>query len=225
MKIWKEFKAELHQPISPLLLILIVVFVAVLIMSNVLANHMLQGPGFTMDAGTLTFPITYILSDVFSEVYGYKWSRRVTYTAAALNFIFALLIMAAIALPQPDWYDGSHFALGIGSSMRIVIASILSFSIGDWVNDIIFRAMKRKHKDLKGFTLRAVVSSFGGQIVDTNVFVFTAFAFTMPFSEMWPMIYMGILLKTGYEIVILPLTSWVTKKVQRQEDIIHGVAK
>ena len=71
--------------ISPLMLGLVVLFVSCLIISNVLANQMLQVWRWSIDAGTLLFPITYVLSDVFSEVYGYKWSRRVTWWAAGIQ--------------------------------------------------------------------------------------------------------------------------------------------
>ena len=74
-------KSKLEARVSPLLLTLTVVFVSVLIMSNILANQMLSFGAWSFDAGTLLFPITYILSDVFSEVYGYRWSRRVAWYA------------------------------------------------------------------------------------------------------------------------------------------------
>lgn len=206
------------QRVSPLLVTLVVTFVSFLMMSNILANHMIQFVWWTIDAGTLTFPVTYILSDVFSEVYGYKWSRRVTWIAAAMTTIFSLLIMLSCALPQPEWYDGSHFAIALRSSFRIVIASVVSYNCGDFVNDRVFRRMKRKHPDsMKGFTWRAIVSSLFGNTVDTALFVIVAFLGTMPTSEMPGMVGIGIVLKTGYEACILPLTVLVTRKVKLAE--------
>lgn len=202
--------------VSPLLLFLVVLFVSCLIMANVLANQMLQFWVFAIDAGTLVFPITYVLSDVFSEVYGYRWSRRVTWVAAGMNLILALLIKLAIVLPQPEWYDGSHFSAAVGGSFRIVIASIVSYVAGDFINDRIFRIMKRK-PSLKGFSVRAVVSSFGGSIVDTSLFVVIAFAGAMPVREMFPMIIITVAFKTVYEIIILPATYKVAKVVGDQE--------
>lgn len=203
---------------SPLLLILVVTFVGFLMMSNILANQMLNFFGLTIDAATLTFSVTYILSDVFSEVYGYKWSRRVTWMAAALSLIFGLLILLVTHLPQPDWYDGSHFALGVGGSLRIVLASCVAFVAGDFVNDRIFRQMKKKHQgDLKGFSWRAIFSSIGGSIVDTTIFVFIAFTFVVPFNEMIPMILISVVLKTAYELLILPVTNIVVRKVKAFE--------
>lgn len=204
--------------VSPLLVTLVVTFVSFLIMSNILANHMIQVGWWSVDAGTLTYPVTYILSDIFSEVYGYKWSRRVSWMAAAMTTIFSLLIMLSCALPQPEWYDGSHFAIALRSSFRIVIASVVSYTCGDFVNDRVFRRMKKKHPDsLKGFTWRAIVSSLVGNTVDTSMFVLVAFLGSMPTSEMLGMVSIGIVLKTGYEACILPLTVLVTRKVKLVE--------
>lgn len=209
---------EKTQRVSPLLVTLVVTFVSFLVMSNILANHMLQFLWWSIDAGTLTFPITYVLSDVFSEVYGYKWSRRVTWMAAAMTLLFSLLIMLACALPSPEWYDGSHFAIALRGSFRIVIASVVSYVSGDFVNDRVFRRMKEKHPtSIKGFGVRAIASSVCGNMVDTAIFIIIAFTGTMPVEEMFPMWWISVVLKTGYEAIILPLTREVARRVQIAE--------
>lgn len=203
--------------VSPLLLMLSVMFVSFLLMSNVLANRMVQFGPWAIDAGTLTFPITYVLSDVFSEVYGYRWSRRVTWYATIVNTIMALMIALTIKLPAPEWFESSHFQLALGQSWRIVVASLVSYFFGDWANDIIFRFMKKEHVDIKGMGLRAIVSSIGGSIVDTSLFVIIAFTGSMPANEMVPMILISVVLKTVYEVIVLPLTILVAKKVEEYE--------
>lgn len=204
--------------VSPLLVYLVTVFVATLVISNVLSNHMIEVFGISLDAGTLTFPITYIISDVLSEVYGYKWTRRSAWVAAAMNGVFAIFIHLSCALPQPEWYAGMVFEAALKGSTRIVIASILSFVLGDWANDFVFEYIKQAQKSKKGFSLRAILSSLAGSIVDTTAFVFIAFLGSMPAAEMWPMILTSIVIKTGYEVIALPLTVFVTKKVQASED-------
>lgn len=206
------------QRVSPLLVTLVVVFVSFLVMSNILANHMLQFLWWSIDAGTLTFPITYVLSDVFSEVYGYKWSRRVTWMAAAMTLLFSLLIMLACALPSPEWYDPTPFTIALRGSFRIVIASVVSYVSGDFVNDRVFRKMKEKHPNsIEGFGVRAIASSICGNMVDTAIFIVIAFTGTMPVPEMFPMWWVSVILKTGYEFVILPLTREVAKQVKIAE--------
>lgn len=212
----KRFYAE-ETSLSPLMLGLVVLFVSCLIISNILANQMLQVWKWSLDAGTLLFPITYILSDVFSEVYGYKWSRRVTWWAASMNILFAILVALSSVLPHPDWFDSSHFELALNSSFRIVAASVISYVAGDWVNDRIFRRMKSSRRGMEGFKLRAFLSSLCGQVVDSTLFVIIAFLFDMPISEIVPMIVINIIAKTGYEIVILPITYRVAKYINDKE--------
>ena len=202
---------------SPLLLILTVVFVAFLMISNILANQMIQFWVFTIDAATLTFPVTYILSDIFSEVYGYKWSRRVSWIGISMSLVFSVFIFLAIKLPQPEWFDGSHFQSAIGNSFRIVIASAVAYITGDLVNDRIFRRLKRDRNGMEGFGVRAIVSSLFGEIVDTTLFVLIAFTFIVPFNEMGGMIFISVILKTGYEIIILPVTTHIAKIVKKVE--------
>ena len=210
-----------NKKVSSILLTLCVIFVSCIIMSNVLANETLQAYKWSIDAGIFLFPVTYILSDIFSEVYGYKWSRRVTWMAVTLNLIFSLLIMLACKLPHPVWFDSSHFELALCGSFRIVIASAVSYQCGDWVNDIIFRRMKKNHPDSKGFISRAILSSVGGECVDSTLFVTIAFLGTMPFAEIFPMIVMNMVCKTGYEIMICPVTNHIMKKIKKLEEEIQ----
>ncbi|MCL2071885.1 MAG: queuosine precursor transporter, partial [Oscillospiraceae bacterium] len=143
----KMFRVESDEtPASPLLMFLAAVFVGTLLISNVIANHMLQFFGFSVDAGALTFPLTYIISDILSEVYGYKWSRRVAWTSLSINALFALLIRLIVVLPQPEWYDGMFFETALSNSWRIVVASLIAYFVGDLADDKIFRRLKHKGK-------------------------------------------------------------------------------
>ena len=213
-------------PMSPLLMYLSVLFVAFLLISNVIANHMIIFIRWPIDAGTLTFPLTYILSDVFSEVYGYKWSRRIAWTSLAINAVFALIIILIIRLPQPVWYDGVYFATALGNSWRIVVASLVAFCVGDLVDDRIFRRLRARSRqkndnkpNMKGFAFRALVSSLVGHILDTNLFVLIAFAFIVPWSDMPAMIIVGITIKWLYEWAVIPITYNVAKWVSKKEKI------
>lgn len=213
----KSKSINVETRVSPLMLGLVVLFVSCLIISNILANQMLQVWKWSLDAGTLLFPITYVLSDVFSEVYGYKWSRRITWWAAGMNLLFAGLVFLSNVLPHPEWHDATHFQLALGSSFRIVVASILSYVVGDFVNDRVFRRMKHNKSTMEGFKTRAFVSSVCGQIVDSTLFTVIAFLFSIPTSEIVAMILLNVCAKTGYELVILPLTCKVAKVVEKQE--------
>lgn len=207
----------MNKRISPLLVRLVVLFTSCLIISNILANRLIQIGPFGLDAGNLLFPVTYILSDMFSEVYGYKWSRRVTWWAASMNLLFAVLVALTNVLPAPDYFDPEPFKLALGSSFRIVVASLVSYVIGDLVNDKVFSKMRQGKKVMQGFTKRAIVSSFLGQIVDSTLFVTIAFIGTMSLSELASMIVVNIVVKIAYEILILPITQQVTHKIHIKE--------
>lgn len=207
----------MNEKISPLLVRLVVLFTSCLVISNILANRLVQVGPWSIDAGTMLFPITYVLSDVFSEVYGYKWSRRVTWWAASMNLLFVALVALTNVLPAPEYFDATPFQLALSSSFRIVVASIVSYVLGDLMNDRVFRRMKGNNSTMNGFAWRAFVSSLAGQVVDSFLFVFIAFYGTVAIEELVAMVCLNIFAKVGYEAIILPLTYRVTKEIYSRE--------
>lgn len=202
---------------TPLLVGLTTIFVSLLVIANILANHMLQIGPWTSDAGILVFPLTYILSDVFSEVYGYRMSRRVTWYAVSMNFLMAILIKVSVLLPQPEWYDGSIFNTAVGGSWRIVIASLISFNCGDWVNDQVFERLKNQTN--QRFMARAFFSSLGGQATDSVLFSLIAFYGLIPNPDLVSMATIGFAGKIAYEVLALPITKYIVSDVKRREEI------
>lgn len=199
---------------------LTLLFVVALLVSNVITSKQVLLPfNITMTGAVIVFPITYILSDLFSEVYGYKWSRITCYMAFAANLFMVIIFSLAIATPAPSyWGNQEAFVTVLGSTPRILGASLLAFVIGDLVNDRIFRRMKAKHPDsIKGFGWRAIISSFFGELVDSLVFLPLAFLGQMPLKTLAIMTVCQVLIKTGYEVVILPVTRFVVKKVAEHE--------
>ena len=208
------------ERISFLQVCLTVVFVTAMLISNVItAKQVLLPGGITMTGAVFIFPITYILSDVFSEVYGYKWSRVTCYFAFSMNLFMVIVFGLVIATPAPDyWTNQEAFATVLGSTPRVMGASLLAYVIGDFVNDRVFRKMKKKHsEELKGFGWRAIISSFFGELCDSLVFLPIAFLGQMPLKTLATMTVCQVLIKTGYEIVILPLTTLVAKKANKYE--------
>jgi uncharacterized integral membrane protein (TIGR00697 family) len=170
--------------------------------------------------GAITiFPITYILSDLFSEVYGYAWSRKTCYMAFLMNLLMVGAFQLAIILPPASFWQGQEaFKITLGSTPRILFASLIAYVAGDFANDKVFAKMKAKHETtLKGFGARAILSSLVGEVCDSCIFIPLAFAGTMPLKAL---IIMGITqttLKVTYEILILPLTKLCTRKVLEYE--------
>ena len=202
---------------SPLLVYIVAIYAVSLLIANLLANQMIVVIRWTTTAGILTFPITYILASVLAEVYGYRWARRAAWLSLALNALFAGLIQLSIVLPQPVWYDGAVFAAAVGGTWRIVIASLVAFTVGKFVNDKTFHHLKQRQDGLQGFPFRAMVSSIGGHIVDTAIFTLVAFAWVIPWNEIPGMIFILVCLKWGYEWIALPLTVKIVKWVAAKE--------
>lgn len=209
-----------QDKISFMQLILTVVFVASLMISNVITSKQVLLPfDIVMTGAVFIFPITYILSDLFSEVYGYKYSRITCYLAFAMNLFMVVVFHLVIETTPPAfWNNQQAFETVLGNTPRILAASLTAFVIGDFVNDKVFQKLKEKHpKDHKGFGFRAILSSLCGELVDSLIFLPIAFIGQMPLMSLLQMTVMQVFIKTGYEIVILPVTRYVVKKVSAYE--------
>lgn len=207
------------KTVSLVQLILTVVAVTALLISNVITAKQVQFPfGISMTGAVFIFPVTYILSDMFSEVYGYKWSRFVCYLSFAMNLLMVVFFGLVIVSPAPGyWGNQEAFQTVLGSTPRVFIASALAFVVGGWADDRIFKAMKDKHPDMKGFGIRAIISSLMGELVDSLIFLPIAFLGQMPIFNLVVMTITQVVLKTGYELIILPVTTYFTKKVSAYE--------
>lgn len=206
--------------ISFLQLSLTMLFVVSLLVSNVITSKQVLLPfGIVMTGAVFIFPITYILSDVFSEVYGYRWSRLTAYMAFAANLFMVIIFSLVIVTPAPSfWTHQEAFQTVLGNTPRILFASLLAFMIGDFVNDRVFKRMKEKYPTThKGFGWRAILSSFAGGVIDSLIFLPIAFLGQMPVSNLVVMLIMQVIIKTGYEIVILPITYKVVHTVSKYE--------
>lgn len=200
---------------SELQLYLSVTAVVAFVVSNIISVKQIALPfGFVVPAAVIVFPVTYILSDVFSEVYGYRWSRITCYMSFLCNIAAVGIFALTIVLRAPDyWTQQDAYKSVLGASIRTLAASMLAYVLGDFANDNIFKCMKEKHAE-RGFGLRAILSSFAGEFVDSLVFVPVAFYGLMPNKTLATMIIVQPLLKVAYEIIILPLTVTVVKKVR-----------
>lgn len=201
-----------------LITVLTVIYVTCMLLSNIVATKQFAFGPWSLPAGTIVFPITYILSDVFSEVYGYKWSRITAWIAAAMNLFMCIVFWAVIYIPGPVFMASeiqSSMEIVLGNTPRLVLAGLIAYVAGDWANDIIFERMKRRETSFFG---RAIISSFFGEALDSTIFIVIAFMGVMPASQLPAMIIVQVIAKTFYEIIIFPVTNKVMKEVQKYED-------
>ena len=117
------------KKVSELQLVLTTLFVTSLLISNIItAKQVLLPFNITMTGAVFIFPVTYILSDLFSEVYGYRWSRITCYLAFAMNLLMVLLFSLVIITPAPDyWTNQEAFQTVLGNTPRVLFASLLAF--------------------------------------------------------------------------------------------------
>lgn len=225
MKLFKNIDTKSQGSLSPLQIILTVVFVGCLMISNIISSRIFNFFGYSMTSAVMIFPLTYILSDVFSEVYGYGWSRTTRYLGFGMNFFAVLVFMLVSILPTFDWaISGAEaFNTVLRGSFACTMASFVAFLVGDFTNDVIFAKMKNRHQGLtnhKGFGARALLSSLAGEFVDSLIYMplaFLVFNPIMKVKDVIIMIVMQALLKTLYEAIIFPLTFLIVKKSAEYE--------
>ena len=136
-----------HNNRFSLLPVLMAISTGAMLVANIIAGKQFQMLGFALPCAVLVFPVTYILSDVFSEVYGYKWSRCSAWVAFGMNLFAVAAFQMTLQLPGVAWFEGqAAFEAVLGNTPRILAASLLSYMLGDWINDIVFREMKKADK-------------------------------------------------------------------------------
>ena len=175
-----------------------------------------------LSGAVLLFPISYIINDCLTEVYGYRKARLVIWLAFALSAFTAVMSGLVCLLPEP-FDEGSKpmadsFNSLFGMVPRTTIASLLAFIAGSTVNAWILSRMKVATGG-KAFGVRAVLSSVGGELVDSCIFFPFVFWGIMSPSVIAGMVFTQVVVKTLYEIVILPFTAWFVKRLKAREGV------
>jgi len=224
-------KTETHQSFKHLDLISII-FVIVLVLSNFASSAKLIDWGFAIgnvpmvfDAGTVFFPIAYVVGDILTEVYGFKRARRVIwYGFGALVFSFLMFLLIKILPGETVWMtDGGQDAfdmiLGGLSSGGIVLASLAGYLGGSFSNAITMALMKN-HTKGKHLWLRTIGSTLLGELLDTALFVGVA-TITGVFSKdlFWSLIITNYIFKVLVEVLCTPITYWSVNRLKKSEGI------
>ena len=169
-----------------------------LIASNLFESKIFMLGPLELTGGFLVFPVSYILNDCLTEVYGYRNARRVILYAFALNAFFVGMSQLVRILPGAPLWDGQeHFDYVFAADLRVSLASMLAFLSGSLLNSKVMAVMKSKSGE-KGFGWRAVLSSLAGETLDSLVFFPIAFC-NLPVPEILKLMLIQIFLKTLYE--------------------------
>jgi uncharacterized integral membrane protein (TIGR00697 family) len=200
-------------------------FVTILLLSNVigagkLAQVRLPGLGAApFGAGILFFPLSYVIGDVLTEVYGYARARRCIWVGTAAMLFMASMSLIVVALPPaPSWTGQAAYEQVFGQVPRIVFASITAFWAGEFVNSFVLARMKVLTKGRWLWT-RTIGSTVAGQGVDSLVFYPLAFAGVWPTGTLLQVIAVQWALKVSWEALLTPVTYAVVGALKRREGI------
>lgn len=191
--------------------------VAVLIVSNIAATKIIQLGPFQLAGGTFLFPLSYIFGDILTEVYGYKSSRRVIWTAFFWLFVTAITLAIVDGTPPAQgWALQSSFHAILGQTPRIVIASLCGFLAGEFTNSFVLAKMKIWTQG-RFLWSRTIGSTIAGEIVDTAAFAVIAFSGLIPNEVLLNIIISGYLFKVAIEVVFTPVTYRIVRWLKEVE--------
>ena len=213
----------MQKTVSLPFMLLGILFNVCLVASNLLETKVIQLGPITATAGLIVFPISYIINDCIAEVWGFKKARLIIWSG------FARL---AITLPAAPFWEGEEsFNFIFGLAPRIAIASLLAFLPGSFLNAYIMSKMKVATQG-KYFSLRAILSTIAGESADSLLFFPLAFGGLIPVQALLVMIATQALLKSLYEVIILPVTIRVVKYIKKidqtdvyDKDISYNIIK
>ena len=199
-------------------LLMAVLFVVCLIASNLFATKIISFWGVNLPGAVIVFPISYIISDCICEVWGYRKSRLVIWTAFAMNFFVVVVGQLLVWLPAASFWDGAeHFDYMFAMAPRVAAASLLAFLVGSTINSLVLSKMKIADKGRR-FGVRSILSSIAGEFADSLIFMPIAF-FGTPMKVLGTMMLAQVTFKVLYEIVVLPLTAYAVCKVKQAEGV------
>lgn len=228
-----SLELNVHKKMSPLFIILSILSVTSLIVSNIVAaksvslfNWQVDGFNLSIASSFIVFPFTYIISDLFSEIYGYAWSRKISWISFFADLFMVGIIELTILMPGVDETFSVEYENVLGSSLGILAASLIAYMCGDLLNDIVFKRLKARDKYDTNFSFifRSIVSSLCGEIMDSLVFLPLLYlaingygTIIQSFSQLITIVVIQGVLKTCFELVLSPLSVFITNKVKKYE--------
>ncbi len=196
---------------------ILAVFVAILLISNIGATKLIEFGPFITDGGVFLFPLTYIIGDILSEVYGLKAARRAIFTGFAMSIVAAATFYLVQISPPADAYEfQSSFESVLGFVPRIVLASVAGYLVGQLLNAYVLVKIKERTKE-KYLWARLIGSTAVGELADTVVFCTIAFYGVITGAEFLNYVIIGYLYKTILEVVLLPVTYPVIRTIKKHE--------
>jgi queuosine precursor transporter len=198
-------------------ILIVALFVTSLITANLVAVKLIDVMGLIMPAGVVIFPISYIVGDVLTEVYGYEQARRVIWLGFVCNLLTVMTIMLVERLPAPGFWDGQlAYERILGFTPRLLLASFLAYLVGEFANSAVMARMKVATEG-RFLWMRTIGSTIVGQGLDSSVFIAVAFYGAMPGSVLMQTILIQWIVKSAYEALATPVTYIVVRNLKSCE--------
>ena len=191
-------------------------FVTTLVVSNIIAVKLVEISGRVFPAGLVIFPLSYLLGDVLTEVYGYRSARLVIWIGFACNLVAVGAIQAAIHLPAAGfWADNQRaYDTTLGTTWRLFLASLAAYVVGEFANSFVLAKMKVATRGRFLWT-RTIGSTVVGEGLDSLIFIVAAFAGTG--SPLLDPIVTTWAIKVGYETAATPVTYAIVNALKQRE--------
>lgn len=219
-----ENQVQGQKGLSVVYVWLAVTFCVCLVVSNLFVPRLWQVGNLPLQlsGAVIIFPVSYIINDLLTEVYGYRKAMLVIWMGFVLSAFVAVVAQLVSWLPAPIYPENQEVATSFnrlfGLIPRTTVSSLLAFILGSQINAWVMSRMKVATKG-KGFGWRAILSTVAGELSDSVIFYPLAFAGVMPAKAILSIILTQVTVKTLYEIVILPLTSLLARRLKRSEGI------
>ncbi|MDO5131045.1 MAG: queuosine precursor transporter [Prevotellaceae bacterium] len=207
------------KQVSVLFMLFSMLFCVCLITANVLETKQMAFGPISITGGLIVFPVSYIINDCVCEVWGYRKTRLLIWLGFCMNFLFVMFGALCDAIPGASYWDneaGFHAIFGLAP--RVAAASFVAFVVGSFANAYVMSRMKVSSQG-KNFSLRAIMSTIFGETADSLIFFPLALGGVVPTEELPVLILSQIVLKTLYEIIVLPITIQVVKYTKRHEGL------
>ncbi|MDO9155040.1 MAG: queuosine precursor transporter [Paludibacter sp.] len=209
----------MKKQVSVTFMVLGMLFTVCLIVSNIVEQKLIQIGPIEATAGLLIFPISYIINDLIAEVWGYRKVRLIIWNGFLMNFLAVVIFRLSIWAPgSENFLHQAAFELVLGNTERIVAASFIAFLFGSFLNAYVMSKMKIMQHG-RGFSIRAVASTIVGEGADSLVFFTLAFTGIIPTQALIMLIITQTAMKTGYEIIALPVTNILVKWIKKKEQV------
>ncbi|MEE8442756.1 MAG: queuosine precursor transporter [Dehalococcoidia bacterium] len=205
--------------VTGLFLVLAALFVTILITSNITAVKIIEVWGRILPAAIVLFPITYILGDVLTEVYGFRFARRVIWLGFLCNAVAVVGFWTGGLLPAAVFWEGQEaYQAILGYTPRLLGASFAGYLVGEFSNSIVLSRLKVATGG-RWLWVRTIGSTIVGQGIDSAIFITLAFAGTMAGGDVVELLLTQWIVKVLYEAAATPLTYAVVSYVKRHEGI------